>query len=423
MLRWACSIGGRAGHLFYDRQQRLKGTALSQFLNDLTPSARGAPESGIVAVFNYGRTREGLIPLWAGEGDAPTPSFIADAASQALSDGQTFYTYQRGIPDLRSAIADLFASLYGRPFSMEEFFITGGGMQAIQLAVQLIVGQDDDVVVPSPAWPNFEGAIVTRGASVTNVPMHIGNNGWAVDLDRLFDACTSRTRALFINTPSNPTGWTASEDELKAILSFARERGLWIVADEIYGRFHFGGAPGAGPLGPAPSFQTLREDGDRILFVQTFSKLWAMTGWRMGWLQAPEALGQTIENLIQYNTSGVATFMQYGGLAAVREGEAFAESQIAKAGEGRRIVCEALSGREGVRFAWPHGAFYLMFGIDGETNSLESALKLVDVANIGVAPGAAFGPGGEGYFRICYLRDAGQLREAMERLTGWLDQR
>ena len=272
-------------------------------------------------------TREGLIPLWAGEGDTPTPELIRAGAKAALDAGQTFYTFQRGIPPLREALAAYFTRLYERPFSPEEFFATCGGMQAIQMAVQLIIGDGDEVVVPAPGWPNFEGAILSRGGVPRFVPMQFGAAGWTLDLDLLFDACTARTRAIFINTPSNPTGWTASAEELRTILEFARQRGLWIIADEIYGRFHYAG-------GVAPSFQTMREPGDRILFVQTFSKNWAMTGWRMGWLQAPPELGQTIENLIQYNTSGVPTFLQPAGVVALGEGEAIARDQLARRPRG-----------------------------------------------------------------------------------------
>jgi len=401
---------------------------MSDLFGDLTPSARRVPESGIVKVFNHGRTREGLIPLWAGEGDTPTPPLIQRAAAEALADGQTFYTYQRGIPALREALAAYFTNLYGRPFSMDEFFVTPGGMGAIQLAVQMIVGEGDQVVVPTPAWPNFEGAITSRGGAVTHVPMRFGPDGWMLDLDELFDACISgRTRAIFINTPSNPTGWTASQQQLRDILSFARRRNIWIIADEIYGRFFYGTGGDGGDGGAvaadaalAPSFQTIREPGDRIVFVQTFSKNWAMTGWRMGWLQAPAELGQTIENLIQYNTSGVASFLQPAGVTALTEGSDIAREQIARARAGRDIVCRALEPVDGLSFAWPTGAFYLLFGIQGARNSLEAALKLVDEAAIGLAPGSAFGPGGEGFFRICYLRSPEQLAVAMERLTAWL---
>jgi len=389
---------------------------MPDFITHLAPSARAVPESGIVKVFNYGRTREGLIALWAGEGDTPTPELIRSAVKISLDQGQTFYTYQRGIPPLREAIAAYMSRVYGRAMPAEEFFVTCGGMQAVQMAMQLIVGHGDEVIVPGPAWPNFAAAIMTRGGVPVSTPMRFGAKGWTLDLDAMFDACTPRTRALFINTPSNPTGWTASADELSAILAFARSRGLWIIADEIYGRFHYDG-------GLAPSFQTLREPEDRILFVQTFSKLWAMTGWRMGWLQAPPELGQTVENLIQYNTSGTPTFLQPAGAVALNDGETIARDQIARAAEGRRIVCSALEPFENLRFAWPAGAFYLFFGIEGETRSLETAFRLVDEANIGLAPGSAFGPEGEGYLRICYLRSPDQLREAMARLTAWLGKR
>ena len=379
----------------------------------LRPSAQRLPASGIVEVFNYGRTREGLIPLWAGEGDAPTPPVIYGAAIRALQDGETFYTYQLGIPDLRESLAAYFRGLYNRSFEADEFFVVGGGMQAIQLAMQMTAGEGDEVIILSPGWPNFEGAAVAQGAQPKFVQLDFGADGWTLDIERLLAACGPKTRAICINSPSNPTGWTASEQELQTILDFTRKHGIWIIADEIYGRFHYG-------EGMAPSFQTMREDGDRILFVQTFSKNWAMTGWRMGWIQGPKELAQVIENLVQYNTSGVAQFMQRAGIAALQDGEAFAKEQIGQAQRGREIICSALEPFNNVHFSWPDGAFYLFFGIEGQTDSMQTALRLVDEAGIGLAPGFAFGPGGEGYFRICYHRSEASLNEAMDRFTDWL---
>ena len=387
----------------------------TSLIDALRPSAQRTPESGIVRVFNYGRTKQGLIPLWAGEGDTPTPELIYRAATDSLARGDTFYTYQRGIPELRAALAAYFQRLYQRAFSPEEFFITCGGMHAILIAMQMTAGDGDEIVVVSPGWPNIDNAAVIEGAVPKHVQLEFGADGWQLDLDRLFDACGPKTRAICINSPANPTGWTASESDLRAILDFSRKHGIWIIADEIYGRFCYDG-------GLAPSFQTLREDHDRILFVQTFSKNWAMTGWRMGWLQAPKELGQIIENLVQYNTSGVATFLQYAGVAALQAGEDFAVSQIERAREGRDIVCTALEPFNNLKFAWPKGAFYLLFGIEGHDDSMATALRLVDEANIGLAPGSAFGPGGEGFFRICYLRSPDALAEAMDRLTTWLRQ-
>ncbi|MCB1509867.1 MAG: pyridoxal phosphate-dependent aminotransferase [Hyphomicrobiaceae bacterium] len=385
----------------------------SKLIESLRASAQKLPESGIVRVFNYGRTRPGLIPLWAGEGDTATPPEIFEAASQALRDGETFYTYQLGIPPLREALARYFANLYCRDFDPGEFFVTCGGMQAIQLAMQMTAGPGDEVVIMTPTWPNFVGAAIGQGAVPKFVSLDFGADGWTLDLDKLFEACGPKTRVIVVNSPANPSGWTASEDDLRQILEFARSRGLWIIADEIYGRFSYDGAV-------APSFQTMCNSDDKILFAQTFSKNWAMTGWRMGWLQGPAALGQVVENLVQYNTSGVATFLQKAGVAALENGEEFARGQIARAAEGRRIVCSALEPFNNVRFAWPKGAFYLFFGVEGQTNSMETALRLVDEANIGLAPGSAFGAAGEGYFRVCYLRSPEGLTEAMNRLTTWL---
>lgn len=367
-------------------------------------------------VFNYGRGREGLIPLWVGEGDLPTPPFIVEAAAKALRDGDTFYTWQRGIPALRTALAAYHARHYGGAFNPEGFFVTGGGMQAIQIAVRLVAGAGDEVLVPTPAWPNIAAAVGVNGSTPVSVPMTLGNAGWVLDLDRLFDAATPRTRAIFLNSPSNPTGWTARTDELAAILSFARQRGLWIIADEVYHRFFYAGDR-------SPSFYDVADRDDRVLYVSTFSKNWSMTGWRIGWLSAPPALGNTIENLIQYSTSGVAGFMQKGATAALDHGEDYVALQVERARKGREIVTSRLAETGRVRFADPAGAFYLFFSVDGETDTDKLAHTLVDEANVGLAPGPAFGEGASQFMRLCFARSAGDVKEASERLAYWLGRR
>jgi aspartate/methionine/tyrosine aminotransferase len=397
-----------------DHEPRTLMEAMSdELVAALRADAREAPESGIVEVFNYGRTRPGLIPLWAGEGDLPTPDFIGQAAARSLAAGETFYTYQRGLPELREALARYHARTFGRPFPAERFLVTGSGMHAIQMAARMTGGHGDEILVPTPTWPNISAAIAITGAVPRYVPMRFGNAGWTLDLDRLFDAAGDRTRAIFINSPSNPTGWTASRAELEAILAFARDRGLWIIADEVYNRFFYA-------AGRAPSFYDVALPDDRILYVNTFSKNWAMTGWRIGWLSAPPALGQVIENLVQYSISGVAAFMQRGAIVALDQGDDFIALQVERARAGRDILCAGLAGTGRVRFVEPAGAFYLFFAIDGEVDTRALGLRLVDEANIGVAPGTAFGEGGEGFMRICFARSADQVAEATRRLVAWL---
>ena len=384
----------------------------SSLIASLRPEASGAPASGIVELSKYARSAGDVIQLWVGEGDMATPSFICEAATRSLAAGETTYTWQRGIPELRKAIATYASTLYGRELSPERFFVCGSGMQAIQIAMTMVAGQGDEVLIPSPTWPNAPAAAGLRGATPVFVELDHGNRGWQIDLDKLEKAITPKTKALFINTPSNPTGWTATRDELAAILAMARKRGLWIIADEIYTRFVW--TEGAKR---APSFHDVREEGDRIIWVNTFSKNWAMTGWRTGWVEADPALGDVIENLIQYSTSGSPPFIQRACVAALDHGESLLQHQIAKARKARDIISAAVEATGRCRFSRPDGAFYLFFGIDGIKDSNAAAMRLVDIAKVGLAPGSAFGPGGEGHLRLCYLRSQDQIEIAAERLT------
>ena len=396
----------------------------ADFLAALRPEARAAPESGIVEVFEYGRNRQGLIPLWAGESDLSTPAFITEAASRSLEAGETFYTYQRGIPELREIIAAYMTATYGspyagaaEPFGPERFFVTIGGMHAIQLAVRLVAGPGDEVIVPTPAWPNFAGALVVAGATPRTVPMRFSEGrepAWSLDLDAVAAAITDRTRALIVNSPGNPTGWTATTADCAALLALARRHSLWIIADEIYGRFVF-----EGPR--APSFHDVMEATDRVLFAQTLSKNWTMTGLRVGWLEAPAALGSTIENLVQYSSSGVAVPLQRAATMAIAQGDRYLADQVARVRESRDILCTALTRTGRVRFAMPHGAFYVFGTVEGYPDTRALCLRLIDEAGLGLAPGTAFGPGAERFVRICFARKPADMVEVARRLTAWLD--
>jgi len=385
-----------------------------QMLSALRPEAAFSPESGIIRVMNHARASgKPYIPLVAGEGHRPTPDFICQAASAALARGETFYTYQKGLPELRQALSAYHKRHFDRALEADRFIVTGSGMQAIQLCIQAVAGAGEEVLLPTPAWPNFAAALGIMGAVPLSVPMQFDGQSWTLDIGALEAAVTPKTRALFVNSPCNPTGWVADMALLRALLKFARKHNLWIIADEVYNRFYYEGTR-------APSFYDIMEVDDKILFVNTFSKNWAMTGWRVGWISAPPALQQVFENLVQYSTSGVAAFMQRGAIAALNEGEDFLKTQIADCHKGRDLVCDVLEATGKVRLERPRGAFYLFFGLPDFPDTMELGIRLVDDVGVAMSPGEAFGPGGAGFMRLCFARSHDSLLDAANRIAGWL---
>ncbi len=386
---------------------------MDSLLSAIRPHAAALPDSGIMEIVQYGQDRADLIKLWVGEGDWRTPDFICDAADRALRAGRTFYTWQRGLPPLRDALSAYLERIHGVPVDRERIVVTVGGMQAVMESMKMLLGEGYDAVIPTPMWPNAMAAMQASGGSPTCVPIRLGNRGWSLDIDELFGAVGSKTRALYINSPNNPTGWVMSRDEMIAIRDFARARGLWIVSDEVYARFYYGG----GDRAVAPSFLEVMEPDERLIVINTFSKNWAMSGWRLGWAVLPPELVRVFENLIHYSTSGAAEFLQHGALAAIRDGEPFVEQILARSRAGRDIVIRRLAEFPRVRFSPPAGAFYGFFAVDGEPDSLAFAKRLVDQAGVGMAPGTAFGPDGAGYVRLCYATSADLLDRAFDKMA------
>lgn len=380
----------------------------------LRAEALAAPASGIVSIVELARGRKNVIPLWVGEGDLATPEFISGAAADALLGGETFYTWQQGLPDLRVELARYFRRHFAVEKGADDFIVTGSGMQAIVLAMQAVAGPGDECIYLSPAWPNMPAALEIAGGRAVPVELDFAESGWTLDIGRLEAAITPRTRALFINTPSNPTGWVATEDTLRHILDLARRHDLWIIADEIYALFRYSEG------GRSPSFLDVAGAEDRILYVNSFSKNWAMTGWRMGWIMAAPALMPMFQNLVQYSTSGVPQFLQRGAAVAVRDGDSFIEAQRQRSQEALAIVGDALRSTGRARFADPDGTFYLFFAVDGVSSAVAAAKTILDATGVGLAPGTAFGKSGEGFLRLCFNRDLGQIRDAAERLARFI---
>ena len=376
---------------------------------------RDLPTSRIAEISALGMGDPAVIPLWYGESDLPTPGFIGAAATAALQAGHTFYTYKAGLPELRAAIAEYLAGLHQRPIRAERVLVSSSGMTALMLMAQALIDEGDNLVILAPVWPNIAAAVRVMGGEPRLVSLDpLPGGGWRLDLERLFAACDSRTRGIFVNSPSNPTGWVISAEEIAALFAFARRRGLWLVADEVYGRIVYGNRK-------APSFLDQAEPEDRLIAVNSFSKNWAMTGWRLGWMAMPPDLLPIIEKLVEFNTSGSPTFLQHAAIAAIRDGEPFIEHFVARCRAARDIAIDGLNACRRVEVARPEGAFYAFFRVAGMSDSLAFAKEALRHAKVGLAPGSAFGPMGEGFIRLCFARDPQVVGEAVGRLRPLLD--
>ncbi len=377
------------------------------------PGVAALPHSRIREVYTQIHAVPDLIPLWFGEPDMPTPAFINDAATRALAAGHTFYTPNRGIPELRQALSDYLTRHYETPVPVERICVTPSGMGAIMLVLQSLIDVGDEIVAISPVWSNSFRAVQMLGGATRMVELQRapgGSGGWRLDLDRLFDSVTEKTRAILVTSPSNPTGWVMTEEEQRRVLEFTRARGIWLLADEVYDRLVFEQAR-------APSFLRLAEPDDLVVVFNSFSKSWAMTGWRLGWTVSMPGLVPILEKLNEINQTGAATFIQHAGVTAVREGEPFVQAQLERYRANRDLVIQRLASLPRVSVTRPDGAFYAFFGVDGMTDSVAFAQDIGRRTGVGLAPGAAFGDGGEGHLRLCFAASAETLSRALDRLA------
>ncbi|RPI46794.1 MAG: pyridoxal phosphate-dependent aminotransferase [Betaproteobacteria bacterium] len=386
-------------------------------------NVRAIASSLIREVANAGLGKRDVLPFWFGEPDEVTPAFVRTAASEALAQGDTFYTHNFGIPALREALAAYVSRLH-RAVTPDEIIVTGSGMAALMLISQALVGPGDRVVAVTPLWPNITSAPRLMGARIVCVPLEFGPGAggdleWRLDVDRLIAALTPDTRALYLNSPNNPTGWTIEPSSQSALLEHCRRHGIWIVADDAYERLFYAspsGGPTSAKLVCAPSFLDLAERDERVVGANTFSKSWLMTGWRLGWTVAPRALVPEIAKLIEFNTSCVPGFVQRAGLAALTHGEPVIERTLARFRRARDFLIRELNAIDGVQAALPPGAMYAFFRVRAVRDSLAFCKRMVAEAGLGLAPGAAFGPEGEGFIRWCFAADEARLADGIERL-------
>lgn len=387
---------------------------LRQALAGIAPHVAAVSLDNIANIAKQAFDTSDVLPLWFGEGDLQTPPFVGEAAAQAIRDGHVFYTHQNGIPALRQTLAEYHSRLSSTAVGPERITVTSGGMPAIMLAVQLVLEPGDNIVVIDPVWPNIGGITQLLGGEVRSVRMDLDERGWTLDLAKVAAACNARTKAIFYASPGNPTGAIIPLAQQKELLDFARPRGIWLIADEVYYRLVFGRTAG-------DTILDISEPEDRVLIINSFSKAWAMTGWRLGWLVHPPSLGPRLAMMVQYTTSGTATFLQHAGVAAIRQGEAFVAEMNRYCQQGMEIVCDALESMPRVRLlSRPAAAMYVFFEIDGMEDSRAACLDILSNTQVGLAPGMFFGKGSERFMRLCFARSPDVLRTAMERLRPFL---
>jgi aspartate/methionine/tyrosine aminotransferase len=374
-------------------------------------------ESRIREVANAGIGRDDVLAFWFGESDEVTPDFIRQAAIDSLQRGETFYSHNLGLPELRQAVADYMSVLH-KPVGLERIAITSGGVNALMVAVQALVDSGDEVVAVTPVWPNLTAQPAILGARVRCVPLKPVDGEWTLDLPTLVAAITPATKVLIVNAPNNPTGWTLTRSQQQTLLDHCRRTGTWILADEVYERLYFAGDT---DNGCAPSFLDIAAADDRLVVVHSFSKSFLMTGWRLGWLVMPAAMTHHVGKLIEFNTSCASVFTQRAGVVALQRTDDVTPRVVAHLKACRDTLIALLAAVPGVQVAAPRGGMYAFFRLEGFDDSLATAKRLVVEAGLGLAPGEAFAPEAQGWLRWCFAsRDPQRLVVGVERLKGWL---
>jgi aspartate/methionine/tyrosine aminotransferase len=378
-------------------------------LTIIRPGIDSLEDSPILGIFREGFRVPGIIPMWAGEPDMATPQFICDAASRALAEGRTFYSDNRGTPATRAAIAGYHKRIFGVDISDDRIAFTFSGMNAVMQVAQALVTTGDNAIAITPCWPNVCRALQINNATVREIAMSHGDDGWRLNLRHVFDACDGRTRVIYIASPGNPTGWMIGRDQAQQLLDFCRSKNIALLSDEVYHRIVY-------DRPAAFSFLEIAAPTDPVFVINSFSKSWAMTGWRIGWLVYPEGCTGAFEKLIQFNTSGGLEFMQAAAIEAIEHGEAFVADFVNHCRTGRDIVAHRLAAMPRIHAIPSQGAFYAMFEADGVSDTFAFCKRAVHEARIGMAPGTSFGKGAEKAVRLCYAKSPALLHQAMDRL-------
>ena len=386
---------------------------------DLQPavasSAQSIQHSRIRELAEIAMSMDGVLRLYFGESNLPTPEYIKRAAQKAMADGFTFYTENAGMPSTRKALARYYSEMHGVELDAgEEIVVTASGVQALHLAIRCVLDPGDEALVLTPAWPNGTANVRMANATPVEMAQPLTGDRYSIDFDALEAAVTARTRMILYTSPSNPLGWVATEDEQRRLLEFARRHRLWLMADEVYERLNYSSAK------PSPTILKLSTREDAVIVIQSFSKAYCMTGWRLGWMVARRDLAARAARLNEFVVSHAPTFTQRAAETALLWGEDEIAKMLAGLRENRDLSLAALQKIPGVTVPRPDGAFYLFPKIDGLADSFGFCKRLLMETRVGLAPGVAFGAGGEGSVRICFASEKHIVEEAMARLSLFL---
>jgi aspartate aminotransferase len=374
-----------------------------------TRELAGVAESPMVQIATIAEAMPGSLKLCYGESDLPTPPFICEALDRAARSGHTFYTHTAGYRELREAIASKIFELHSVRYDVPEIMATVGGSMAIYAAIRAFVGPGDNAVIVSPAYAIYANSIIMAGGEPRRASLALSGNRFTLDLDRVRAAIDANTRMLIVNSPSNPTGWVISEDEQRGLLEIAERHDLVILADEVYERLVY-------ESDLAPSFARLTANRDRLIIVNSFSKTYNMTGWRLGWAQSSERTIKTMYKAVEFMTSNPAAMVQQAGITALRDGEPYIAELRAHYAARRAQVKAALEGLPGVTLPEPQGSFFAFPKCSFAADSTAFTAALVTETGVALAPGVGFGADGEGYIRVCFASTAATIADAMSRI-------
>ena len=375
------------------------------------------PPSSIASSMPVSRIREIMELAWAdpeaihlevGEPDFPTPEHVVEAAHRAARAGLTRYAPNAGLPELREALADKIVRRNGYAARPEQVVVTQGGIQALYLTLRALLEPGDEVLLPDPAWPNYRMIAHLLGARVLPYPL-VAEGGFLPRLEDLERLVTPRTRAILVNSPSNPLGTVVPSELLEGLLAFARRHNLWFISDEVYDEVVFDDI--------FVSAGSLADPGDRLVSIYSFSKVYAMTGWRVGYLAAPPDLARVLTGMQEPIVSCVNTPAQMAALAAL-SGPQDVVRGMGEAYRARRDELLGVLRGGGLPSSRPSGAFYVWTDVsEAGVPSMEFARSLIEREHVGVAPGSAFGELGEGYVRLSLASSREDLLEGTSRLV------